>query len=74
MSRAAKSWISRAAIAGVRVPVLSYGAENDPGLDFLTIEIPGSLRGLGETDLIGHVNGRPSNAVRIYLGGEKPVR
>jgi uncharacterized protein (TIGR03437 family) len=60
-------------IAGVRVPVVSYGASKDPGLDFLTIEIPDTLRGLGETDLMSHVKGRPSNAVRIYLGGEKPV-
>jgi uncharacterized protein (TIGR03437 family) len=60
-------------IAGVRVPVVSYGASKDPGLDFLTIEIPDALRGLGETDLMSHVKGRPSNAVRICLGGEKPV-
>ncbi len=60
-------------IAGVRVPVVSYGPDKYPGLDFLTIEIPASLRGLGETDLIAHVNGRPSNAVRINLGGEKPA-
>jgi uncharacterized protein (TIGR03437 family) len=59
-------------IAGVRVPVVSYGPGDYPGVDFLTIEIPDTLRGLGETDLIGHVNGRPSNAVRIYLGGEQP--
>jgi uncharacterized protein (TIGR03437 family) len=60
-------------IAGVRVPVVSYGAGKDPGQDLLTIEIPDALRGLGETDLIGHVNGRPSNVVRINLGGEKPA-
>jgi hypothetical protein len=57
----------------VRVPVVSYGPGKFPGEDLLTIEIPDALRGLGETDLIGHVNGRPANAVRIYLGGEKPV-
>jgi uncharacterized protein (TIGR03437 family) len=60
-------------IAGVRVPVVSYGAGKDPGQDLLTIEIPDTLRGLGEIDMIGHVNGRPSNVVRIYLGGDKPV-
>jgi uncharacterized protein (TIGR03437 family) len=61
-------------IAGVRVPVVSYGPANDtPGVDLLMIEIPETLRGLGETDLISHLNGRPSNAVRINLGGEKPV-
>ena len=61
-------------IAGVRVPVVFYGPSGDyPGVDFLTIEIPDTLRGLGETDLISHVNGRPSNAVRVYLGGERPT-
>jgi uncharacterized protein (TIGR03437 family) len=60
-------------IAGVRVPVISYGADNEPGVDFLTIEIPDTLRGLGETDLMSRVNGRPANAVRINLGGEKPA-
>jgi hypothetical protein len=52
--------------------VVSYGADLDPGLDFLTIEIPQALRGSGETDLIARVNGRPSNAVRINLGGLQP--
>lgn len=60
-------------IAGVRVPVIAYGPDKDPGLDFLAIEIPASLRGLGETDMLSHVNGRPSNAVRINLGGDKPT-
>jgi uncharacterized protein (TIGR03437 family) len=60
-------------IGGMRVPVVSYGADKDPGFDFLTIEIPDTLRGLGETDLMSHINGRTSNAVRINLGGEKPV-
>lgn len=60
-------------IAGQRVRVVSYGPGKDPGQDLLTIEIPDALRGLGETDLIGHVNGRPANVVRIDLGGEKPA-
>jgi uncharacterized protein (TIGR03437 family) len=60
-------------IAGVPVPVVSYGADTEPGVDFLTIEIPDALRGLGETDLMSRVNGRPANAVRINLGGEKPA-
>lgn len=59
-------------IDGVRVPVVSYGPDVNPGQDFLTIEIPDTLSGLGETDLIATVNGRPSNAVRINLGGDKP--
>jgi uncharacterized protein (TIGR03437 family) len=60
-------------IDGVHVSVLAYGRAKDPGMDFVTIEIPDTLRGLGETDLLSHINGRPSNAVRIYLGGEKPA-
>jgi hypothetical protein len=35
----------------------------------LTLAIPLSLRGLGETDLIAHVNGRVANVVRIRIGG-----
>jgi uncharacterized protein (TIGR03437 family) len=57
-------------IGGVRVPVIGYGPDTDPGMDFLTIEIPEELRGMGETDLMSHVGGRPSNAVRIYLAGQ----
>ena len=57
-------------IAGVRVPVVSYGPDKD-GTDFVTIQIPDSLRGIGETDLLSHIDGRVSNAVRIYLGGGK---
>jgi uncharacterized protein (TIGR03437 family) len=57
-------------IGGRRVPVVSFEpAAGDPGIDELTIEIPASLRGLGETDMICHVNGRVSNAVRIRIGG-----
>ncbi len=60
-------------VAGIRVPVLAYGADKAPGMDYLTIEIPASLRGSGETDIVSHIAGRPSNAVRINLGGAKPV-
>jgi uncharacterized protein (TIGR03437 family) len=58
-------------IGGVPVPVVAYGPDKYPGFDFLTIEIPDALRGLGETDLLSRINGRISNAVRIYVGGEK---
>lgn len=57
-------------IGGVRVPVISYGPDKD-GTDYVTIQIPDSLRGIGETDLLSHIDGRVSNAVRINLGGEK---
>ena len=39
-------------IAGVRVPVVSYAKANDRGTDYLTIEIPAALAGLGEADLL----------------------
>jgi hypothetical protein len=60
-------------VAGIRVPVLAYGPDKAPGMDYLTIEIPAALRGSGETDIVSHIAGRPSNAVRINLGGAKPV-
>jgi uncharacterized protein (TIGR03437 family) len=54
-------------IGGKRLRVLSYGASGYPGTDQVTVEIPASLRGIGETDLMCHVNGRVSNAVRIRI-------
>jgi uncharacterized protein (TIGR03437 family) len=61
-------------IGGMPVRVLSFGpSSGDPGVDQVTIEIPAAMRGLGETDLICHLNGRVANAVRIQVGGEKPV-
>jgi len=56
-------------IGGRRVPVVSFGPAKAPGVDQLTIEVPVSMRGLGEADLLCHVNGRVSNAVRIAIGG-----
>jgi uncharacterized protein (TIGR03437 family) len=55
------------AIAGVRVPVLSYKPADDLGVDEVIVSIPQSLRGIGEADLICHVNGILSNAVRIAI-------
>lgn len=55
--------------AGVRLPVISYGPAEDPGVDQVTVEIPASLRGKGVVDLICHVKGRVSNAVQIKIGG-----
>jgi uncharacterized protein (TIGR03437 family) len=61
-------------IGGIPVRVVSFGpSAGDPGVDQMTIEIPAALRGLGETDLICHLNGRVANAVRINVGGEKPA-
>jgi hypothetical protein len=60
-------------IAGVRVPVVAYGPNENPGQDFVTVEIPARLYGIGETDLICRLNGRISNATRIRIGSAKPV-
>ena len=58
-----------ATAGGVRVPVISFGPAEDPGVDQVTIEIPPSLRNRGVVDLICRVNGRVSNAVQIKIGG-----
>jgi uncharacterized protein (TIGR03437 family) len=55
-------------IGGIAVPVVAYGASADPGYDYLTIDIPAALHGMGETDVVSHLYGRPSNAVRLNLG------
>jgi uncharacterized protein (TIGR03437 family) len=60
-------------IAGVRVPVVSFGPTENPGQDQVTVEIPSRLYGIGETDLICHLNGRISNATRIRIGSVKPI-
>jgi len=54
-------------VAGRRVRVLSYGPSDAPGKDQVTIELPAGLRGIGETDLMCHLDGRVSNAVRIRI-------
>lgn len=55
-------------IGGVRVPVLSYGASTEEGMDQITVEVPRSLEGLGETDIVARLNGRISNPVRVRIG------
>jgi uncharacterized protein (TIGR03437 family) len=55
-------------ISGVRVPVLAFGAENAPGMDYVVVQIPQSLRNIGATDLIARAHGRVSNALRIRIG------
>jgi uncharacterized protein (TIGR03437 family) len=55
-------------VGGVSVPVLSVAAFGNQGTDQLTIQIPDSLEGVGETDLYFTVNGELSNVVRINLG------
>jgi uncharacterized protein (TIGR03437 family) len=61
-------------IGGVRVPVVSFGPAGDDGLDQVTVEIPLALRGMGEVDLLCHIDGRVSNAVRIRIGGQAPAQ
>ena len=55
-------------IDGENAPVLAYGGSGKQGKDFLTVEVPQSLRGRGEVDLIARVNGRLSNSVRVRIG------
>ena len=55
-------------VGGVSVPVLYAGAQGEyPGLDQVNVELPGSLRGLGEADLILTVDGQAGNTVRINI-------
>jgi hypothetical protein len=60
-------------LGGIRVPVVSYKPSSIPGTDDVTIEIPANMVGLGETDLLGRIDGRISNAVRIRLARGKPL-
>ena len=60
-------------IGGIRIPVVSFGPTDDPGVDQVTVEIPAAMRELGETDLLSYVNGRVSNAVLIRIGQAKRV-
>ena len=54
--------------AGVSLPVLYAGAQGAyPGLDQVNVQIPGSLRGIGEADLILTVDGQAANTVRINI-------
>ena len=54
--------------AGVSLPVLYAGAQGAyPGLDQVNVQIPGSLRGMGEADLVLTVDGQAANTVRINI-------
>ena len=57
-------------IAGAPVRVVAFEADEKElgGRDFLTVEAPASLRGIGETDMLCRLNGRISNVVRVNLG------
>jgi uncharacterized protein (TIGR03437 family) len=53
---------------GTDLPVLSWGASPLPGSDQVTVRVPDSLAGSGETDVYCTVNGELSNVVRVNFG------
>jgi uncharacterized protein (TIGR03437 family) len=56
-----------ATIGGVRVPVVANHPGPDPGLDQITLSLPITLQGLGESDVIISAAGHVSNVVRIRI-------
>ncbi|MGA2736087.1 MAG: hypothetical protein ABSG65_01415 [Bryobacteraceae bacterium] len=55
-------------IAGQEVPVLYSGpAGHFPGVDEVTVEVPRSLAGMGETDVDLTADGRTASPVRIHI-------
>ena len=55
-------------IGGQEVPVIYAGASNYfDGLDQISVQVPRSLIGSGEADVVATVDGHTSNAVRINL-------
>ena len=58
----------RVTVDDIPVPVVSFGPTPGIGRDQLTIQLPGELRGHGETDLVMTVDGALSNVVRINCG------
>jgi uncharacterized protein (TIGR03437 family) len=58
----------RAQIAGQDVPVLYSGrAAHFAGLDQVSVQLPRSLAGTGETEVLMTVDGRTANPVRIRI-------
>jgi uncharacterized protein (TIGR03437 family) len=54
-------------VGGARARVVSYGPAGQPGIDQVTIEVPASVAGAGETDVICRVKGRIANVVRLRV-------
>jgi hypothetical protein len=54
-------------VGGVKARVLSYGAAGPAGIDQLTIEVPRSVAGQGDTDVVCKVRGRIANVVRLRV-------
>ena len=57
-----------ATVNGVNVPVLYAGAQPSfAGLDQVNIELPASLRGSGEVEIIVTIDNQPANAVSVMV-------
>jgi uncharacterized protein (TIGR03437 family) len=55
-------------IAGQEAPVLYFGpAGHFPGLDEVIVEIPRSLAGSGEADVLLTADGQTASPVRIHI-------
>jgi hypothetical protein len=54
-------------VGGVKARVVSYGAAGPVGIDQLTIEVPKSVAGQGDTDVVCKVRGRIANVVRLRV-------
>jgi uncharacterized protein (TIGR03437 family) len=54
-------------IGGAKARVVAVRASGNPGADPVTIELPASVAGLGETDVICRVRGRIANVVRMRM-------
>jgi len=58
----------RVQIAGQDVPVLHSGASADfPGLDEITVEVPRSLAGMGQVDVVLTADGETASPVHVSI-------
>ena len=58
----------RVQIAGQEVQILHSGASADfPGLDEITVELPRSLAGMGQVDVVLTADGQTASPVRIPI-------
>ena len=56
----------RVTIGGILAPALYAGPQNQyPGLDQINVQLPPSLVGRGEVDVVVTVNDRTANTVRV---------
>jgi uncharacterized protein (TIGR03437 family) len=55
-------------IAGQEAPVRYAGASGHfPGLDEVTVELPRSMAGMGDVDVVLTVDGQAASPVRIHI-------